>query len=182
MDKKISDKDNWIQTYTGKAFNFINPQKELVDIQDISVGLNNIYRYTGQTDYKYTVAMHSIIVSTLVPLEFAIYGLLHDATEAYLGDMHSPLKKYLPKYRKIEKNLHKVIMDKFNLQREVPQIVKDVDLKLLYTEKRDLFKDKLNWGNEVEPYKFNIFDMIEITKRINFLDRFNLLYEEIKTH
>ena len=89
-------KDTWIQTYTGKAFDFINPNKELIDIKDIAVGLTNIKRFTGQTNINYTVAMHSLITSTLVPPEFAIYGLLHDATEAYLGDIHSPLKRCLP--------------------------------------------------------------------------------------
>lgn len=170
---KIPQKDTWIQTYTGKAFDFINPIKEAVDIQDIAMGLNNIKRFTGQTNHNYTVAIHSIIVSILVPEEFAIYGLLHDATEAYIGDINSPLKKCLPEYRKIEKNLHKVIMDSFNLKPEIPKVVKNVDLKLLYTEKRDLFKDILDWGNEIEPYEFNIWHMIEEIKDLNFLDRFN---------
>ena len=178
MKNLIISNDTWIQTYTGKAFNFLNPQEELIDIEDISIGLNNIYRFTGQTNYKYTVAIHSIIVSMLVPFEFKIYGLLHDATEAYLGDINSPLKRCLPEYRKIEKNLHEAIMNKFNLKTEIPQIVKDVDLKLLFTEKRDLFKHKLDWSNEVEPYTFNTLDIIEEVKNIDFLEMFKLLYRK----
>jgi hypothetical protein len=63
---------------------------------------------------------------------------LHDATETYLTDISKPLKTLLPQYRELEDKVYKVISEKFGLPDKLPDSVKEADLRLLATEKRDL--------------------------------------------
>ena len=86
----------WIITYSGKKFYHLAPSAEMVDIVDIAHALSLTCRWTGHTRYHYSVAQHSWYFSYLVPKEFALSALLHDASEAYLGDMNRPLKHFTP--------------------------------------------------------------------------------------
>jgi hypothetical protein len=161
----------WIQTYTGKKFDFLNPDVDSVCIEDITHSLSNICRYTGHVKSFYSVAQHSVLVSLAVPEEDALSGLLHDAAEAYLTDISKPLKVLLPEYCRLEDNVWLKIAEKFNLPEILPASVKDADLRLLATEKRDLmsdcgsswkitdgvecFKDKiLTWGPDHAEFMF----------------------------
>ena len=128
----------WIQTYTGKKFDFLNPIVDSVCIEDIAHALSNICRYTGHTKEFYSVAQHSVLTVDNVPYEDSLAALLHDATEAYLTDISKPLKTLLPQYRELEDKVHKVISEKFGLPNKLPDSVKEADLRLLATEKRDL--------------------------------------------
>ena len=128
----------WIQTYTGKKFYFLNPIVDSVCIEDIAHALSNICRYTGHTKEFYSVAQHSVLAVDNVPYEDSLAALLHDATETYLTDISKPLKTLLPQYRELEDKVHKVISEKFGLPNKLPDSVKEADLRLLATEKRDL--------------------------------------------
>ena len=128
----------WIQTYTGRKFDFLNPTVDSVCIEDIAHALSNICRYTGHTKEFYSVAQHSVLAVDNVPDEDAFAALLHDATEAYLTDISKPLKNLLPQYCELEDKVYKVIACKFGLPDELPASVKEADLRLLATEKRDL--------------------------------------------
>ena len=106
----------WIETYTGKKFWFDRYNPENITIEDIAHALSNVCRYSGHCNRYYSVAEHSYYVSFLVPPELALEGLLHDASEAYMADMPSPLKQLLPEYKNIEKEVMRQVAEKFSLE------------------------------------------------------------------
>lgn len=129
---------SWIQTYTGRAFDLLDPQPDMVVVEDIAHALSNICRFTGHTRAFYSVAEHSVHVAEIVPEELHLQGLLHDAAEAYIQDIATPLKWLLPDYKLIEQRVWKAVAAKFNLPDDLDQQVKDADLRMLLTERRDL--------------------------------------------
>jgi hypothetical protein len=130
---------DWIQTFTGKKFWVLDAREEDVDIRDIAHALANTSRFGGHTERPYSVAQHSVWVSRHCP-KYPLIGLLHDAAEAYLGDMVKPLKGDMLEYQRAEANLWAVIADKFRLPNELPEEVKVADRLALVTERRDLMK------------------------------------------
>ncbi len=131
---------NWIATYSGKRFYPLDARPEDIDVNDIIHALSNLSRFGGHTINFYSVAQHSVLVSLMCPEEDALWGLLHDASEAYLIDVPSPLKK-CPEfvfYRQAEKKLMDVICGVFKLPSDEPPSVKLVDKRILATEARDL--------------------------------------------
>ena len=84
--------DDWILTYTGRRYWPASPVTDHVCAEDIARGLSLTCRFAGQCQHFYSVAEHSINVMRLVPQEHKLCALLHDAPEAYLGDMSRPLK------------------------------------------------------------------------------------------
>ncbi|MFB5172848.1 HD family hydrolase [Erwinia amylovora] len=132
---------SWIQTVTGKHFNFVNTDSASICIEDIAGALSNICRFTGHLTDFYSVAQHSVHVSYLVPAEYAFEALLHDAAEAYCSDINSPLKSLLPDYRDIENRIETVIRRKFGLPPVISTPVKYADLIMLATERRDFDLD-----------------------------------------
>lgn len=133
---------DWIQTYTGKQFFPLEPRHEDIEIVDIAHALSNLCRYGGHTNWFYSVAQHCVLVSENLPFEYALHGLLHDASEAYLIDVPRPIKHSdgMKAYRECEANLERVIFERFGLDPSMPEIVKVMDNRLLRTEQRDLMK------------------------------------------
>lgn len=89
----------------------------------------------------YSVAQHCLVVAELVPAQYQLEALLHDATEAYVGDLVSPLKQALPEYRQIEMRVWHAICHRFDIDPVLPPCIHDADLIALATEKRDLMAD-----------------------------------------
>jgi len=90
--------DLYLSTRSGQRVQLLQPQPDSIDIGDIALGLSRQYRFNGHTTTPYTVAQHSVVVSYLVPAEHALQALLHDAAEAYIGDLPSPVKKLCPDF------------------------------------------------------------------------------------
>lgn len=101
----------FIQTYTGRRFYPLDPNPDDVCIEDIAHALAMICRFNGHVREFYSVAEHSVHVSHLVPPEYALAGLLHDAAEAYIADVSRPVKHAaeFQAYRAIEWGLQRVL-------------------------------------------------------------------------
>ena len=129
---------NHILTASGKHFNYLNPVPGAIRIFDISQALSRESRFNGHTGRFYSVAQHAVLASWIVPAEFQREALLHDASEAYMKDLPSPLKALLPDYRRIETSVDLAIRKRFRLPLTMSPAVKRADLVLLATERRDL--------------------------------------------
>lgn len=127
-----------IQTYSGQYFDLVNPDPATICIEDIAQGLANVCRFAGQCRRFYSVAQHSVLVSRLVPEDLALAALLHDAAEAYCGDVTAPLKSVLPEYRRIQRSIEQAIALRFGLYAWDAPEIKRADLVALATERRDL--------------------------------------------
>ncbi|EAT4537353.1 HD family hydrolase [Salmonella enterica] len=137
---------SFIQTLSGKQFDYLSATIDDIDIEDIAVALSNICRFSGHLPEFYSVAQHSVLYSQLVSPEFAFEALMHDAAEAYCQDIPAPLKALLPDYREIEKRTDQLIRFKFGLPLEEASVVKYADLTMLATERRDLdIDDSIPW-------------------------------------
>ncbi len=128
---------SYIATSTGKHIDFTNITPDQICIEDIARGLSNECRFAGQLESFYSVAQHSVYVSQIVPPEYALEALLHDAAETYIKDIPSPLKVMLPDYKAVEKRIEAVIREKFGLPPVMTVDVHYADLVMLATEKRD---------------------------------------------
>lgn len=131
--------DAWIQTNSGISFSLNNPQVNQLSILDVVNSLSKICRFTGHTDSFYSVAQHCVLVSYFTKPENAFTALMHDFTEAYLGDVATPLKNLLPEYKELETKLWLVGVEKWGLPEKIPEDVKEADKLLLNVEGSLLF-------------------------------------------
>lgn len=122
-----------IKTRSGIYIDLLDPDPKHIIIEDIAFALSNICRFTGHCNF-YSVAEHSINVCNNLEEEYKFCGLMHDATEAYLSDISTPLKQLLPEYKRIELNMWKIIAGKFELPFEMPEEVHFVDKLMLNKE------------------------------------------------
>jgi 5'-deoxynucleotidase YfbR-like HD superfamily hydrolase len=131
-----------IRTFTGKTFSPLDPCLSDVDIVDIAHSLANLCRYVGHTRRLYTVAQHSVLVAGLLRPPHRAWGLLHDAAEAYLGDMAATIKRAdVPlgvAYRRVEEQVMRVVAERFGLAWPEPAEVAAADRALFVAEFRDL--------------------------------------------
>lgn len=164
-----------MQTFTGKAIDLVNFKEDDVRLADIAHALAIINRFTGHTSFPYSVAQHSVLVSRIVDQRYALWGLLHDASEAYLGDVSTPLKMMLPSYRELEDHVQRTIVAKFGLKWPMPHDVKEADLKALLAEKRDIVPGGHEFGIHLDPAAGTVTAMEWGEAKQLFIDRFKEL-------
>ena len=128
----------WIVTRSGQKVCPWDPTPDTIVISDIATALSRIPRFMGHTREFYSVAQHSVFLSIMVRKEFALWALLHDAAEAYIGDMPRPIKQHLPKYREMEDRLLRCIAKRFDLTWPMPPEVKEADNIILVAEAEQL--------------------------------------------
>lgn len=167
---------DWIEVYSGRAFWPLDPRAHEVDVRDIAHALSLVCRFTGHVREFYSVAQHSVLVSRAVPERDALWGLLHDASEAYVADVSRPVKR-LPEmtpYREAERRLMVVVCERFELPMVQPASVSEADMRILATEKRDLLRGP-PWELGVEPYPEPIEPWSPEKSEYEFLSRFRAL-------
>jgi hypothetical protein len=135
------------RTHMGHMIDISKPEEIVFDLEDIAHNLARVCRFGGAVDGYYSVASHSVYVARELEREGASLavvqaGLLHDATEAYIGDMVSALKALMPEYKALEKRYAHTIQQQFNVYFEGRVVIKDADLRARLSEIRDLFGER----------------------------------------
>lgn len=155
--KRLGD---WIQTVSGRKVYPFDVLPEDLDISDIAHSLAQLVRFCGHAREPYTVAQHSLLVcDTVVSLggtpDERLWALLHDAAEAYLGEVTTPVKRSLRMFNGnhptpldvAEQNILHVVAERWGLPWPIPQIVHHADRVALATEVRDFYSPCLdNWN------------------------------------
>jgi uncharacterized protein len=155
----------YLQTVSGRWVNPFDPDPDQLDAGDIARALANQCRFGGHSRVFYSVAQHSVIVSELVEqrggdAEDVFAALMHDASEAYLGDMPHPIKHRSPlgaAFKAAEDHLEAALRERFRIKADVPEI-KRADRALLATERRAFSAEDWHWPEleGVEPLELEL--------------------------
>ena len=136
---------SWIITYTGKLVNSFKLTLEDIEIVDVAHSLSLQCRFNGHCNRFYSVAEHCVRMADHVKDEteddkVAFYALMHDASEAYFGDVPSPIKYAMPKLQWLEGLIWKQIVGKYEIETSegTDRIIDRADKRMLCTERRAL--------------------------------------------
>lgn len=171
----FKDGDAWIQTYTGRRFTPTNPNPESIVIQDIAHALSMLCRFGGHSKEFYSVAQHSVAVSHLCDEDDALWGLLHDASEAYLVDIPSPLKNSdkFKEYVNLESLVMHAVCTRFSLDKKEPISVRKADKVALGIEANTLMSPlREDWKYTAKIPSFKVEPLGQKDAKQLFLDRF----------
>lgn len=145
------------KTWAGKNIDILNLKEEDFCLEDIAHGLATYKRFGAALalNQTYNVANHSVLMAEYVldtedKIEAARYALMHDAAEAYLGDMPSPFKKYLPDYIKLEAKFLALIFKKYHIDNNYKKLIKEIDVRIRLDEVLGLKPKEYNF------YRFEI--------------------------
>lgn len=135
--------DNRLMLFSGTLFDLTDPHSSELSLNDIAHGLGRVCRFAGQSNRFYSVAEHCVNVARLVPIELGRAALLHDGSEALIGDVTRPLKALLPDYRLIEARLEDMIASRFASPGAPPlplhdPLIKAADRAMCAVEAREL--------------------------------------------
>jgi len=158
-------------TYKGNKISYYNLTKEDIDLDDILQSISRISRFLGHSSRAYSVGEHTLIGLIIAEemnysARHKMYWLVHDFTEAYVGDCPTPLKKIIPDFRNIEAQVEGAVMDHFGLEPMTANdydAIKRIDRTMLVMEMRDLtlhtYQDFINdmvFENIIEDDYFTI--------------------------
>lgn len=179
--KAVPEPGPFIQTLSGRRVNPLDASPEDIDPEDIANALANICRFGGHSNAFYSVAQHSTIVCDLLEdrgasAEELMAALMHDAAEAYLGDLPHPIKhrsELGASYRDAERRLEAVIGERFGLC-DAAERIKPLDRSLLAAERRIFSRESWPWPEleAVEPLEIEIEAWRPDRARQEFLDRY----------
>jgi 5'-deoxynucleotidase YfbR-like HD superfamily hydrolase len=183
---------SWMQTYTGKKFYVSEPAKTDFDLGDIAHALSNQCRFGGHTKHFYSVAQHSLFVADIVKasggnLVQELWGLMHDATEAYMVDIPTPLKLTLDGYEERENQVMLLIASRLYIPHHgeeglLPAVVKIADRVAVVTEARQLTHGTKEWSkayDAVASFPHEIMPVSPTVAERLFLDRYWKLQQAI---
>ncbi len=152
-----------IATYSGVEFFPLDPKVEDIRLFDIAHALSMKCRYTGQCHQFFSVAQHSVMVSQILEamkatVEEQYIGLMHDAQEAYLPDVASPIKGHIPGYREIEQKVEAVVAEAFNFKFPHPKIIKVADAESFRHEYRQIMPELSWWKGDPPRYSWGVIE------------------------
>lgn len=152
-----SNQPEYIRTASGRKLYPFSPREEDISVEDITIGLSHTCRYGGQTPRYYSVAEHCVRVCEVLDRfasgSFLFEGLLHDASEAYLGDIQRPIKKWLDEYKEVERIVTSEVERKLGLEssEQATSIVHWADNLVMHAEFVSFF------GEETHVEDFGTF-------------------------
>lgn len=167
-----------MQTYSGNRFDLENPTETDVRLIDVAMSLSKKCRFNGSCTRFYSVAEHSILVSRMVPEEFALQGLMHDAAEAYTPDIQARFKQMMfeasPEVEKMFTTIEEVVANAFGLPWPPDPRVKEADLRILATERLQVMAPcTYEWQPLPEPYDNVLISGTDhTTVAVDFIKRF----------
>lgn len=173
-----------IQLYSGKFIELTAPEPKDIEILDIAHALSNLCRFTGHCTTFYSVAQHSTLVSHYIDPTYSnprlnLAGLLHDASEAYLGDMASPLKNLMPSYKQMEWAFQAVISQCFDVDL-VDSQVHEADQRILGDEVANLMSPHDAWKKWLTMgYGAIITPVLPNVAKNDFLSQYDILMRMI---
>lgn len=168
-------------TYSGKRFNPIDPNVDDISIVDIAHSLSNVCRYGGQCKEFYSVAQHSVICSWEADYSLKKKLLMHDASEAYIGDIIAPLKvtEQYAFYREIEDRLMRAVYQRFDLPNDTEEEAEEIhriDMLVRHTEMRDFGSIPKEFWIDEPKLDYTIIPLSPKDSKILFLKTFANLY------
>jgi hypothetical protein len=153
-------KGSWLQTGSGGRVSVLDPRPEEFRLDDIARATAKLCRFNGHCIDFYSVAQHCVLgakfalknISYFVAKEF----LLHDATEAYVGDMIRPVKIMIPEFGVVEDRFTVAIGKKFNTPTKMSPECHLIDNIMVTWEKRDLLPNSEAWPRlpDISIYNF----------------------------
>jgi 5'-deoxynucleotidase YfbR-like HD superfamily hydrolase len=180
----VSEPGPHIQTVSGRRVNPFDADPADIDPADIAQALSNLCRFGGHSRAFYSVAQHSVIVSDLLEQTGAapdavMAALLHDASEAYLGDLPHPIKhrsELGARFKEAETQLEAVIARRFGLP-DASADIKPLDRSLLATERRTFSREAWAWPEleGIEPLAIEIDPWEPARAAREFLERYERL-------
>lgn len=169
----------FFETASGGRFFFQHPEKSDILIDDIATALSRICRFNGQSLKFYSVAEHSVLMARYIwrttdDRELAFAALMHDAGEAYLGDVVKPLKSLLPDYQKIEQACDTAVLAVFGIETPLPPAIKDIDTRILLAERAQALRNTDNdWGFDgIEPLPVTLHFWTAKMANVSFMAEF----------
>lgn len=168
MERRLQTASN------GAVFDPLNINRDVLGVEVIAHALANICRFGGHMRQFYSVAQHSVHVSQLVPAQFALQALLHDAPEAFLGDIPSPLKNTpeFSGYRDAEDRAWNQISMYYGVELELSSFVKEADAVALATEIRDFMPASGAYNSYADPDSERLRALLPDSAEEFFLERF----------
>lgn len=178
-----SGRGPWFLSSKGRQLYPFDLRPVDVDIEEIAHSLSNLCRFNGHCQEFYSVAQHSVLVAMNLPVELMFVGLMHDATEAYCGDVIRPIKRYVPGFQELEDRIWQAVAARFTLPADLPKLVKEADNRALQTERRDLLVEH-HWpwmhdqleDDSVEPYPQKIRPVTPGAAERMFLEMFRVMW------
>jgi len=121
----------------GRYLDLYHPDPAMFALQDIAWSLLEQTRWTGRSNIS--VLQHSLNVASLLPDHLKLQGLMHDAAEAFTGDIHTPLKKCLPELVEIEEALNTALAARFGYLSPFAEEVHEADRLVGSLEAQQVF-------------------------------------------
>ena len=135
----------FVTTYSGARFFVDDCNIADIPMYDIAHALSQNCRFNGHLERFYSVAEHSVIVSALVPEEYALTALLHDVSEAFVPDMPRPFKRYITGFEEYEERIQRSVAEHYGTIYPLPEEVKYIDKNIVRDEAEFFYPKPPSW-------------------------------------